>query len=99
MKNRTWSRRKGTVSTEKKSVATRAWAWLAMNSFLDGPVRCGLTPFFAKDLPHGGGSDAVSEAANLAVDAPVAPVRVLGVETQHEMAEFGRGGRSSRSRL
>ena len=35
----------------------------------------------------------MSEAAHSAVDAPVAPVRVLGVETQHETAEFGRGGR------
>ena len=31
-----------TVSTQKKSVATRAWAWLAMNSLHDGPVRFGV---------------------------------------------------------
>ena len=31
-----------TVSTQKKSVATRAWARLAMNSFQDGPVRLGV---------------------------------------------------------
>ena len=34
--------------------------------------------------------DAVSEASEFAVDSPVAPVRVLSVEAQHESAEFGR---------
>ena len=42
IKNRTWNRRRATVSTQKKSVATRGWAWLAMNSLQDGPVRFGV---------------------------------------------------------
>ena len=42
MKNRTWSRRRVTVSTQKKSVAIMAWAWLAMNWLQVGPVRLGV---------------------------------------------------------
>jgi len=34
----------------------------------------------------------VSEAAEFAVDASVAPARVVGVEAEHESADLGRGG-------
>ena len=51
-----------------------------------GAVRCGFSACVAQDLPHGGGGDAVSESAEFAVDAPVAPVRVLGVEAPYESA-------------
>ena len=37
-----WNRRSATVSTQKKSVATSTWAWLAMNSLRVGPVRFGV---------------------------------------------------------
>ena len=49
-------------------------------------VWCGFASVVSEDLPHGGGGDAVSEAAEFAVDAPVASGRFLGVETQDETA-------------
>jgi hypothetical protein len=42
MKNRTWRRRRVMVSTQKKSEAIMAWAWLAMNWLQVGPVRLGV---------------------------------------------------------
>ncbi len=41
----------------------------------------------------------MSEAAEFAVDASVAPGRVLVVEARHESVELGGGGRSSGLRL
>lgn len=55
---------------------------LALNELApgwSGAVGCGLASVVAEDLPDGGGSDAVSEAAEFAVDASVSPGRVVGV--------------------
>ncbi len=39
----------------------------------------------------------MSEAEDLAVDAPVSPCRVLGIEAQHELAQLGGRGPASGS--
>ena len=51
-----------------------------------GAVRGGLASCVAQDPPHRGGSAAVPESSQFSVDAPVPPVWVLGIETQHESA-------------
>ena len=55
-----------------------------------GPIRYRLAAVVAEGFPYGGGGDVVSEAAEFAVDASVAPGRVFGVQAEHEAAEFGR---------
>lgn len=64
-----------------------------------GPVRCGLTSGVSQDLPHRGRGDAVPETAHLAMDASVAPCRVLSVEAQHEPTELRWGWRAPGSWL
>ena len=64
-----------------------------------GPVGCGFASVVSEDFPDGGGGDAVSEAAEFAVDTAVAPRRVVCVEAEHEPAELGRCGWSAGSRL
>src|ERR1700738_5282093 len=56
-----------------------AWAWLARNWVQVGPLRrgAGSTPGGVEDLPDRAGGDLVAQSDQLAVDAPVAPGRVL----------------------
>jgi hypothetical protein len=50
-----------------------------------------------ENAPHRGRSDVVAEACEFAVDASVAPGRVLGGEAEDELADLGCGRRASRS--
>ena len=60
-----------------------------------GPLWGGVDAVGREDLPDGGLGEAVAEAREFAVDASVAPGRVLGGEAKHESAELDRGGWSS----
>ena len=48
-----------------------------------GPVRRGVDPGGLQDRPHGGGGDRVAEPDQLALDASIAPPRVLPGQPQH----------------
>jgi hypothetical protein len=48
-----------------------------------GALGCGVDAGLAEDLPDGGGSDLDAQDEEFAVDAPVAPGRVLTGQTQH----------------
>ena len=63
-----------------------------------GPIRCRLAAILAEDFPDSGGGDAVSESVEFAVDAPVAPGRVLAIETEYESADLCWCGWSAGSR-
>ncbi|MEV0495656.1 hypothetical protein, partial [Streptomyces atratus] len=43
----------------------------------------------AEDVPHGGGGHLVAEAGEFAVDAPMAPSRVLGRHAQDQDSDCG----------
>ncbi len=62
-----------------------------------GSVRGGVDAGGLEDLPHGGGRDVVAEAGQFAMDAAVAPGRVLISEAKNELSDLGCGGWSSRS--
>ena len=64
-----------------------------------GAVGCGFASCVSDDLPDGGGGDALSKLEEFAVDVPVAPGRVVGVEADHEAAELAWCGRSAGSGL
>jgi hypothetical protein len=48
-----------------------------------------------QELPDGGGADLVAEAGELAVDAAVAPGRVLGGQTEDQGTQAGGDGGST----
>ena len=54
-----------------------------------------VDPVPAENRPDGGGSDLVAPPRQLAVDAPVAPLRVLSGQTDDEPGEGSRGRRAS----
>ena len=60
-----------------------------------GSVRCWVDARVFEDLPDGGRRDAMSEADQFAVDAPVAPRRILGGDLQDQSTQLGRGSGSS----
>ena len=66
-----------TVSMVAKSQATAAWERRNCDQVTAGAVRRGVDAGGPEDLPDRGGGDAVAEADEFAVDAPVAPRRVL----------------------
>jgi len=56
---------------------------------------CWINTSALQDAPHGAGPDLIAEAAELAVDAAVAPSRVLLGHPQDQLAELGRHGRTA----
>ena len=54
-----------------------------------GSFRGSIDAVGFEDLPDGGGGDPVAEAREFAVDAAVAPGRVLGGEAQDESTDLG----------
>ena len=60
-----------------------------------GATRCGIDPGCVEDRPDRGGADLVAEAGELAVDAPVAPGRVLGGQADDQGAQAGGDGGST----
>ena len=52
-----------------------------------------------EDLPHRRRRDGVAEADEFAVDTPVAPGRVLGIETEDQSTKLGWCGWSTGSGL
>ena len=81
------------------------YSGLGAQEFGPGHLRavwCGIDAVVLEDLPHGRRSDLVSEADKLAVDASVAPGRVLLREAQDQLAQFDRRwwpARATRPRL
>ena len=55
-----------------------------------GPASFWIDPRCVEDLPHGGGADLVAESGEFAVDAPVAPRRILGGQA-HDQGTDARG--------
>ena len=86
------------MSTWAKSTARIAWACAARNWRQVGPDRrgAGSMPGGLQDLPHRGRGDRVAEADQLAVDASVAPRRVLPGHPQHQRPDRLRDGWSAR---
>ena len=100
MKNSTYRRRRNTVSTWKKSTAriVLAWACQERPPGLPGPPGCGIDARVLEDLPHRRRRDLVAQAGQLAVDAPVAPARVIPGHLQHQRADGLRRARAVRER-
>ena len=99
MKNSTYRRRSNTVSTWKKSVARIVLACPARNARQVCPSRLGAEsmPASLKDLPHRRRRQLIAQAGQLAVDAPVAPGRVVLRHLQDQRAYGSRRARPSRS--
>ena len=57
----------------------------------------GSIPASLEDLPHGGGGDLDAEDEEFAVDAPVAPARILPCQAQHQLADGADGARPARA--
>ena len=87
------------VTVSKKSQASRASAWERRKLAQVVEVRSGAgsIPACVEDLPHGGGGDLDAEDEEFAVDAPVAPGRVLPCQAQHQQADGADGARSARA--
>jgi hypothetical protein len=62
-----------------------------------GPARCGVDARGVEDGPYGGGADDVAESGEFAVDAPVAPSRILGGQA-HDQGTDTSGNRGSARR-
>ena len=62
-----------------------------------GALGCRVDPGVVEDLPHGGGGDLDAEDEEFAVDAPVAPARVLSCQAQYEQADGADGARQARA--
>ena len=56
----------------------------ALQQALAGPRVCGVDSRALEDLPHGRRRELVSQADQFAVDAPVAPARVVSDHSQHQ---------------
>ena len=87
------------MTVSKKSQASRASAWERRKLAQVVEVRSGAgsIPASLKDLPHGGGGDLDAEDEEFAVDAPVAPARVLPCQAQHQQADGADGARPARA--
>src|SRR4029453_2044955 len=89
--NRTYSRRSRTVSTVKKSTATTPVAWARRNcrqvsaDRLDPDPRRRAVGWSTRCWPD---PAPVAQAAQLAVDAPISPGRVLPGQSQHQRADL-----------
>ena len=64
-----------------------------------GPAWCRVQTGPVQDVPHRRGSDAVAEAEEFAVDAPVTPGRVLPRQPEHQRTDHGRRGWSAAGQL
>jgi hypothetical protein len=88
---RTYSRRRETVSTVKTSTASMLCAWRPQelapgeSGTLAGRPQTRLS----EELAYGRGRDCQAEPAELADDPLVAPPRILARESQHERADLG----------
>ena len=82
------------MSTWAKSTARIAWACAVRNCRQVGPDRrgAGSMPAALQDRPDGGGGDSVAESDELALDASVAPGRVLPGHPQHQGPDRLWGG-------
>ena len=60
-----------------------------------GSFRCWIDAAGFEDLSDGGGGDLLAETCEFAVDAAVAPSRILGGEAEDESSDRIRGWRSS----
>ena len=81
-----------------KSQATAAWERRNWVQVTGGAVGCGVDAGVLEDLPDRGCADVVAETDEFAVDAAVAPGRVLGRHVDDEAPDLGVGGRPT-SRL
>jgi hypothetical protein len=61
-----------------------------------GPLRSGVNARGLEDLPHRRGGHPVAEADQLALDASIAPTRVLPGHPQHQRPNVLRNGRTAR---
>ena len=61
-----------------------------------GPSGCGIDAGGVEDLPHRAGANPVAQPDQLAMDAPVAPGRVLRREPQHQRADLRGDARPAR---
>ena len=87
------------MTVSKKSQASRASAWERRKLAQVAVVRSGAgsIPACVQDLPHGGGGDLDPEDEQFAVDAAVAPGRVLPCQAQHQQADGADGARPARA--
>ena len=60
-----------------------------------GPAWCGVDPGAMEDLPDGGGTDPVTESGEFAMDASIAPGRVLGSQAYDQGTHICGDGRSA----
>ena len=77
-----------TVSMVAKSQATAAWDRRNCDQVTSQRVGAGSIPALLRISPDRGRSEAVAEPGKFAVDAAVAPGRILSCETQCESAKL-----------
>jgi len=87
------------VTVSKKSPASRTSAWERRKLAPGGgrALGCRIDSGVVKNLPHGGGCSLDPEDEEFAVDAPVAPARVLPRQAQHQHADGADGTRPARA--
>ncbi len=96
MTNKTYKRWKNTVSTVRSPWPHALGLGAEELPPGDGrPRRRRIHPGAPQDGPDRAGAEFAPESAQLAVDATVAPGRVLPGQSQYQRAEFGRHGRST----
>jgi hypothetical protein len=96
MKN-TYSRRRNTVSTVKKSQASTPCAGAARNSppGRSHPARRRIQTGPLENGPHRAGPDPVAEPAQLTVNPAATPARILPRQPQHQPAQLRRHRRTT----
>ena len=94
--NKTYRRRRKTVSTCRKSAARIAEACEVRNCRQVGDARRGLESGGGQDPADGALADAVAETDELALDAPVAPAWVLPGQLPGQRADLIGDRRASR---
>ena len=62
-----------------------------------GALGCWVDPGLVQDFPHGGCSDLDTEDEEFAVDAAVAPARILLCQAQHQLADGADGAGAART--
>jgi hypothetical protein len=94
--NKTYRRRRKTVSTCRKSAARIAEACEVRNCRRVGDARRGLESGGGQDRADGALAGAVAETGELALDAPVPPARVLPGQLPGQRADLIGDRRASR---
>jgi hypothetical protein len=75
-----------------------ASAWARRNCAQVGPVRRrGIDPGLGQNLPHRGGGDPDTQSGELAVDATVAPARILAGQPQDQATDVAPCGGPARA--